>query len=92
MSVLPTTLVWNNLGHICKGVVMREDDINMQLTDNEIFMMAAESAIKTVFEEADDDTMYHHNVNELRHVTSCEKIEADSKDVAESILGWTTEL
>lgn len=75
-----------------KGVAMREDEYSGQLSDSEIFMMAAETAIRTVFEEADDDTMYHHDVNELRHVTSCEKIRVDSKDVAESILGWTTEL
>lgn len=75
-----------------KGVAMRDEELNAQLSENEIFMMAAESAIRTVFAEADDDTMYHHDVNELRHITSCEKIKADSKDVAESILGWTTAL
>ncbi len=54
-----------------------------ELSDEAIYMIAAETAISAVFEQADDDTQYHHNV------INCKKIPADSKDVAESILGWT---
>lgn len=59
--------------------------ISNELSDEGIFMMAAETAISTVFEEADDDHEYHHDAK----VCKKELSKANLDDVAESILGWT---
>ena len=66
-----------------------KDSISNELSEEAIFMIAAETAISTVFDQADDDTRYHHDVSACKKDLTEKKIQANSKDVAESILGWT---
>lgn len=69
---------------------MRENEpAPYDVYDEEVYMMAAERVISSVFRQADDDSIYHHDVSSCRKKILDTNNQTDSSDVAESFLGWT---
>ena len=67
----------------------KNEIVQSEFTEQEVYMIAVES---TLFEQADDDSRYHHSALSCKQKLRTSSIKADSSDVAESFLGWTVVL
>ena len=70
----------------------KNEIVQCEFTEQEVYMIAVETAISTLFEQADDDSRYHHSALSCKQKLRTSSIKADSSDVAESFLGWTVVL
>ena len=41
----------------------KNEIVQSEFTEQEVYMIAVETAISTLFEQADDDSRYHHRVD-----------------------------
>ena len=52
----------------------KNEIVQSEFTEQEVYMIAVETAISTLFEQADDDSRYHHSAlsckQKLRTVTN----------------------
>ena len=60
-----------------------------EIPDSEITMMAAEELLGSIFEDADDDSQYHKNIETVKNEVTHGKCSCDAADIAESILAWS---
>lgn len=61
----------------------------IQWSDAEITMKAAESFVDALFEEADNDSVYHHSLSSVRDAIMCGQCSHESEEIAERILAWS---
>ncbi len=61
----------------------------VEWSDAEITMAAAEAFVDDLFEEADNDSKYHHSLSSVRDAIRCGQCSHRSEDIAERILAWS---
>jgi hypothetical protein len=60
-----------------------------QWTDTDVVMNVAEQLVHDLFEEADNDAMYHHCAAEVRWLLAHGQCSCSSEEIAERILAWS---
>ncbi len=61
-------------------------------TDGDVLMSAVELFASELFSVADNDSMYHHKINQVRQALLNGYNSCSCEDVAECILAWWGEL
>lgn len=62
------------------------------LNDGETAMSAAEYLAQSLFDHADNDSQYHHEVSQVRFLLAHGLCKYTSEEIAERILAWSAAL
>lgn len=60
-----------------------------ETTEGETIMSAAEYLVRDLFEQADNDSSYHHSVSNVRYALEHGQCKYTSEEIAERILAWS---
>lgn len=58
-------------------------------SEGDILMSAAEAVASDLFTQADDDTLYHHCIHDVRYALAHGQCSHSPEEIAECILAWS---
>lgn len=62
------------------------------INEGETTMSAAEFLVQNLFEQADNDSQYHHEISNVRYALEHGLCRYTSEEIAERILAWSAAL